>query len=285
MKNRLIGKESLFFLGVYLFTLLNRVLYEWGWGDLSVTLIAVAVGAAFILLTGGKFSFNRQKRLTAPFFFMMLAPVCMVELCSGFIRDFMEQCFNLAGLTLRGTPVALPGASGGGASFEPLISFFLVPLLEELLYRAIGYNTLKKHTGMGTAAVLSAVAFGLSHGQFDRFLDTFLTGIILCFVYEECGIWASYAMHMMINLVIGLMIMLLEGLVPALKDYMYIVVYVCFMILGLVFALRKRDAVKVWLAERKVSWKKVGAGMLTLGFVILFVFSIYRMCGYVKPLG
>ncbi len=285
MKDRLIGKISLFFLGVFIFTLLNRVLFGLGWGDLSVTLIAFAAGVAFVLLTGGKFSFNRKKRMSASLFFMMLALVSLVNLCAGYINQFMEYCFNLGGLTLKGADLALTGASAGVAAADYYVAFFVVPLLEELLYRAVGYNTLKKYAGNGTAAVLSAIAFGLSHGQFHRFLDTFLAGIILCIVYEECGIWASYAVHMMMNLGLGTIILLLGALVNDTVGYMTVVVYMIFIVIGLMIAHRKRDEVKAWLAERQVSWKTVGSGLITLGFVLLLVFSIYRMCSYVTPLG
>lgn len=63
----------------------------------------------------------------------------------------------------------------------------VTPILEEMLYRGIVYNRLKRSGRMGMAIVISGLVFGLIHFNLVQFLYAGLIGIFLAVVYETEG--------------------------------------------------------------------------------------------------
>lgn len=78
----------------------------------------------------------------------------------------------------------------------------IVPITEELIYRGLMYNRIKKETGVISAIFLSAFAFGLFHFNLVQGIYAFIIGLICALCYEIYGnITVSIAMHMAINIV------------------------------------------------------------------------------------
>ena len=63
----------------------------------------------------------------------------------------------------------------------------VTPILEEMLYRGIVYNRLKRSGRTGMAIVISGLAFGFIHFNLVQFLYAGLIGIFLAVVYETEG--------------------------------------------------------------------------------------------------
>lgn len=67
-----------------------------------------------------------------------------------------------------------------------LVTFsgFLVPLIEELVFRQFLYKRLRKIKGALFAAIASAALFGLYHMNLVQFIYAFFMGLFICLVYE-----------------------------------------------------------------------------------------------------
>ena len=63
----------------------------------------------------------------------------------------------------------------------------VTPILEEMLYRGLVYNRLKRSGRTGMAIVISGLIFGLIHFNLVQFLYAGLIGIFLAVVYETEG--------------------------------------------------------------------------------------------------
>ena len=63
----------------------------------------------------------------------------------------------------------------------------VTPILEEMLYRGLVYNRLKRSGRTGMAIVISGFIFGLIHFNLVQFLYAGLIGIFLAVVYETEG--------------------------------------------------------------------------------------------------
>ncbi|MCM1174159.1 MAG: CPBP family intramembrane metalloprotease [Blautia sp.] len=61
------------------------------------------------------------------------------------------------------------------------------PLAEEIVFRGILYNRMRKALPVTGALVLSALLFGLYHGNAVQALYGFLMGMLLAYTYEKCG--------------------------------------------------------------------------------------------------
>jgi membrane protease YdiL (CAAX protease family) len=96
---------------------------------------------------------------------------------------------------------------------------FLVPFVEELLFRGFFQNLLKRYIGRGWAIFWTACVFSLAHfsvsqgaGNFQLIFSLFVLALFLSFIYErQQTLWASYGLHMTFNGVNVLMILISKG--------------------------------------------------------------------------
>lgn len=63
----------------------------------------------------------------------------------------------------------------------------LIPTAEELVFRGLGYGRLRERLPVSAAAILSALLFGLYHGNWIQGLYAAILGVLLALVYEACG--------------------------------------------------------------------------------------------------
>lgn len=61
------------------------------------------------------------------------------------------------------------------------------PLAEEIVFRGILYNRMKKTFSTALSLVLSALLFGLYHGNTVQAAYGFLMGMLIAYTYEKCG--------------------------------------------------------------------------------------------------
>lgn len=81
------------------------------------------------------------------------------------------------------------------------ISYSLVtPIAEELLFRGIIYNCLRRIMKPGASFVISAAFFGMYHGNSVQGIYAFAIGLLLAYAYEYFGcFWVPVAIHMAAN--------------------------------------------------------------------------------------
>lgn len=61
------------------------------------------------------------------------------------------------------------------------------PIAEEILFRGLVYNRLKKYCAVPAAILLSAILFGFFHGNLVQGVYGFLMGCLMAIVYESFG--------------------------------------------------------------------------------------------------
>lgn len=77
----------------------------------------------------------------------------------------------------------------------------IAPIVEEFTFRVIIYGSWlsDKFNKRITAVIISSIIFAFSHFNMNIFLYTFITGIILCFIYDILGYVSSVIVHMLFN--------------------------------------------------------------------------------------
>lgn len=74
------------------------------------------------------------------------------------------------------------------------------PIAEEIVFRGILYNRMKKALPVTGALMLSALLFGLYHGNVVQALYGFLMGMLIAYVYEKCGSFGyAFLFHAIAN--------------------------------------------------------------------------------------
>ena len=75
------------------------------------------------------------------------------------------------------------------------------PIAEEVIFRGIMYNRMKRIFPRGLAFVLSALLFGIFHWNLVQGIYGFLMGLLIVFCYEKFkSFWAPVIVHVVANL-------------------------------------------------------------------------------------
>ncbi|MDO5111509.1 MAG: CPBP family intramembrane metalloprotease [Clostridia bacterium] len=89
-------------------------------------------------------------------------------------------------------------------AYHPLIfacTVFLAPVMEEVIFRGLVYTRLRQAMPQWIAMLLSALLFGLMHGDPLWIAYAFLLGCVMAFIYEKSGsLWGSILFHGVFNL-------------------------------------------------------------------------------------
>ena len=79
-----------------------------------------------------------------------------------------------------------------------IMTVFVAPVLEEIVFRGVIMNNLKKY-GIKTAIIINSIFFALSHYNTDMIVPAFFTGIIFSYVAYKYSIKYSILIHFFIN--------------------------------------------------------------------------------------
>ena len=85
-------------------------------------------------------------------------------------------------------------------SYLVIIAVFIAPIFEEIIFRGLIYQGLKKHMGVLKAVLVSSIIFSLLHFSIAQFLPILGLGVLLCFIFEHTGsLIPAIAIHMLNN--------------------------------------------------------------------------------------
>ena len=84
--------------------------------------------------------------------------------------------------------------------FQLLGTGVIVPLCEELIFRGLMYNRLKEYMPVKWALMLSALAFGIGHGNWVQGVYAFSLGYMMAYLYEKTNkLWVPVLFHIVAN--------------------------------------------------------------------------------------
>ena len=84
-----------------------------------------------------------------------------------------------------------------------LYTGILVPILEELIFRGLVFKVLRKWIPFLWAMLISAILFGVYHGNLVQFVYAGLCGLFLAYLYEKYdSILAPIWSHMIMNIAV-----------------------------------------------------------------------------------
>ena len=133
----------------------------------------------------GKTVWNRKNSI--PFFFVGAAQSLLIR---GIILLFQDLDYGLAVSRLL----------TGDTVLEFVVLVFATPLLEELLFRGLLFERLKEYTSVTASVCISAIMFGLYHGNLAQGIYGFIMGIVLATaMHKRRTILAPWMIHMGAN--------------------------------------------------------------------------------------
>lgn len=187
--------------------------HPWGmWIPLFLPLYLIGMPAGMLLM----------KRLPAPrlarkpmkithFLLTVLISICMMyggNMVGIFVTSTIQSLLNLP------APNPVEALTGGTEILPRLVFVVLLgPFMEELVFRKLIIDRMAPY-GEKTAVLLSALIFGLFHGNFSQFFYAFALGLVFGYLYLRTGMLRySVVLHTFINFIGGIVgPALLEGI-------------------------------------------------------------------------
>lgn len=120
----------------------------------------------------------------------------------AYITNLLSQIIVLPAYSVSGTDyenVIMTLTSQGGEWIQNLIIVVIGPLVEELIFRKGLIDRLNVYGGK-RAVIVSAVLFGLFHGNLQQIFYAAVIGLVFGYVYQRTGnILYSWILHMIVN--------------------------------------------------------------------------------------
>lgn len=157
-----------------------------------------------------------------------------------------------------------------------LSAVILAPIMEELIFRKLVLDRLAGY-GPAVAMSVSALVFGLAHGNFYQFFYAFLLGLIFAYIYLRTGkVRYSMMLHMMVNFcgsVIPILLMRVadENEVAAILASVTQLIFMgVFMLGGLILFICKWKEIKTYVHGNTVrGWRR--CLITSSGMILLYV--------------
>ena len=160
----------------------------------------------------------------------------------GIILIFMGAAAGLYGNLILGIIIQMLGSFIPSSWSSEIIGnyisysgfFFLViwlvaaaPVAEEMLFRWLVFLRIRDHMSRKWAIILSALAFGIFHGDVLQGIYAFLLGIIFAIILERTGsLLSSVLMHMGANFYSVIMSKYYEEVITHIDAYGFLAIYV-----------------------------------------------------------
>lgn len=146
------------------------------------------------------------------------------------------------------------------------------PLVEEFACRGIILGSLRRF-GDGFAVLVSAILFGLMHGNFDQMPFAFMVGLALGFIVVKTdSLWIAVAVHAANNFVSVAFEYLLAGLSQNAQNLIYSLYLMAALILGVIGAvlLSDKDSFNLKKSDTESSLKQKIKWFFTSPVIIIF---------------
>lgn len=151
---------------------------------------------------------------------LMLVSSSFLYLTQNIFKDYDKVISNIS--------------AGEKSIFGVVCVVVLIPIFEEIFFRGLVFNELRKNISLLLSIVIQALIFALAHGNVKQGVYTFLLGVITAAAYTWTkSIWSNIAIHITFNLL---------GSLP-IPDVLYnkvsVVIYIILGIGIIVFSLNK----------------------------------------------
>lgn len=174
---------------------------------LYVTLIGDLIAAIILYLFYRKDQMHRKEGFSGTGKAFVWAPpviwfsVIVLAIAIGqFLNDVING-LHLNDLFTGYSEVSEQAFSGQSVGLMILVVGVIGPICEELMFRGIVFHRLKDWVKPQAAIVISALLFGIYHGNVVQFFYATCMGVMLAIIYDKTGtLWISIVAHIAANL-------------------------------------------------------------------------------------
>lgn len=226
-------------------------------GNLSGTISILATIIAFypVLMYMKKDFFLDDLKSDNKKFTLKIVIVAAIVLLSinniliGF-SDILEICLNSVGFSANNALKQLEILND--YTIPMTIDICIIgPILEELIYRGAVLKSLEKY-GKRFAILISAILFGLMHGNFYQIFMAMGVGIILGYLATEYSIKLTILLHIINNIIAQISSLFFSNVSSNTENIINNAILVISFIVLVIAFINQRNHIKTWLQNNKM---------------------------------
>lgn len=209
-----------------------------------------------------------KKKMSVFTFFVCICLICLAQIISSFAYA------GLVGLGMKDINVS--GAIIDNKSLTLVIQTVIVaPIVEELVYRGFMLSTLKSNNKI-YAIIITAIFFGLAHGNVSQFIFASMMSLVLSYLTLEYSIVWAILLHVFNN---GVMGMLVAYIIPS-NETTQLIEFLCMVplaIFGIVYLIVKKPIGKFLKDDDSEKGYTVSSMFKSVWFYIALV-VLFMVC-------
>lgn len=251
-------------------------------GNYSGTMSIVAVIFAFIpfLIYRGREFFQHDLRVTNKKFnvkTIVLAIIVLLSLNSLLVMfsNVLEIGLNVFGFSAN---FALEELETLNQLTIPMLiySCLVAPIFEEFIYRGAVLRSLEKY-GRGFAILISAILFGLMHGNFYQIFMAIGVGIILGYLATEYSIKLTILLHIINNVCVQVLSQITTNLGGKVENVIDITFTVISFVVIIIACIKKKNNLKEWLSNNKIQKGLLLTFFTSILIIAVVIFDIFEV--------
>ena len=241
------------------------------------SIISVFLGLVFLFVYFRKSDclkriFYTGDKMTGRSFLILLTVFMSAQAAFSLIGGGMELGFNQFGYSILGE---IEDASSNSSTVSMLLyASFIGPVSEEIIFRGFVMRGFEKY-GARYAVVMSAVIFGLFHGNLIQSIFAGLVGLVLGYTAMKYSIKWAVLLHIINNFVFGeLLTRLLSGMSESMQSIVLYGIEGAFLAGTVVLMLMNKTEIR-----EKMKGIKIDRGLLGVTFtsIWLMIFIIFQL--------
>ncbi|GLB32850.1 hypothetical protein LAD12857_47730 [Lacrimispora amygdalina] len=241
------------------------------------SIISVFLGLVFLFVYFRKSDclkriFYTGDKMTGRSFLILLTVFMSAQAAFSLIGGGMELGFNQFGYSILGE---IEDASSNSSTVSMLLyASFIGPVSEEIIFRGFVMRGFEKY-GARYAVVMSAVIFGLFHGNLIQSIFAGLVGLVLGYTAMKYSIKWAVLLHIINNFVFGeLLTRLLSGMSESMQSIVLYGIEGAFLAGTVVLMLMNKTEIR-----EKMKGIKIDRGLLGVTFtsIWLLIFIIFQL--------
>lgn len=199
----------------------------------------------------------------------------------GLLANVLELGLNSIGFTATDALKDLEILNKSAPSMI-IYTCIIAPIFEEFLYRGAVLRSFEKY-GKKFAIIVSALLFGLMHGNFYQIFMAAGIGIILGYLASEYSIKLTIILHMINNTFVQFTTLLSSHMGENAKNIMNISIMVIPLIVLIVGIIYKSKAIREWLENNKMQDKIMLRFFTSITILVIVAFDIFMVVSSIKP--
>jgi membrane protease YdiL (CAAX protease family) len=254
-------------------------------GVLSIASVIIAFIPILIYRRSKFFQYDlkvENKKFTLKTIIIGFVVVLAVNNVLGLLANVLEFGLNSIGFTAADALEDLEILNQSAPSMI-IYTCIIAPVFEEFLYRGAVLRSFEKY-GRRFAIIVSAMLFGLMHGNFYQIFMAAGIGIILGYLATEYSIKLTIILHMINNTFVEMTTLLGSNISENVGNIMNISMIVISCIVLVSGAIYKRNAIKEWLENNKIEKKIMFRFFTSITILIIVAFDLIMVISSIKSI-